>query len=322
VRAVQLASFGGPEVLRSAELDPPAPISTEVLVEVHAAGLNPVDYKTRRGSGVAASVGEPPFILGWDVAGVVIAAGYGVTRFSPGDRVFGMPWFPRAAGAYAEFVTAPSLQLARMPDGLDFIHAAALPLAGLTAWQSLIDAASLTAGQTVLVHGASGGVGHLALQIAAARGASLIATASPKRHEFLRSLAPARLVDRRAVPVAEAAPDGSVDVVVDLVGGADTRAALATLRTGGALLAIADGADEETRRQAARQGVRVLEPLVEPDGRGLDALAQLIWRGELKVEVEDVLPLEAAGEAHARLERGGVRGKLVLAVQNRGRSAS
>ena len=176
MRAVQVTRFGGPEVLNLTEVERPSPISTEVLVRVIAAGVNPVDCKTRRGEGVARWVGPPPFIPGWDVAGVVEATGYGVTRFKVGDTVYGMPRFPRQAGAYAEYVTAPSRQLALIPTNISPIEAAALPLASLTSWQSLVDVAQLGAGQTVLVHGASGGVGHLAVQIAKSRGASVIAT--------------------------------------------------------------------------------------------------------------------------------------------------
>src|SRR6266852_5008668 len=154
MRAIQVAHFGGPEVLRCVEVERPSPISTEVLVRVIAAGVNPVDCKTRRGEGVARWVGPPPFILGWDVCGVVEAMGYGVTRFEVGDLVYGMPWFPRAARAYAEFVTAPSRQLARVPDGISPVEAAAIPLAAITAMQSLIDTAHILNGQTVLVHGA------------------------------------------------------------------------------------------------------------------------------------------------------------------------
>lgn len=288
MRAIQVARFGGPEVLVAAELDPPAPISTEVLVEVHAAGVNPVDYKTRSGSGVASWAGPPPFVPGWDVAGLVVDTGYGVTRFAVGDRVFGMPRFPRAAGGYAEFVTAPSLQLARIPDGVEFTHAAAVPLAALTVWQSL-EAAGVTAGQHVLVHGATGGVGHLALQLAAARGAEVTGTG---RGDVL--------------------PSEAVDVALDLVGGPQTDAALAAVRAGGVLVAIADGAEEQTHAQAALRRVRLLEPLVEPDGRSLDEIAALLREGSLAVRVAETLPLEAAAEAHRRLEAGGVRGKLVL----------
>jgi NADPH:quinone reductase-like Zn-dependent oxidoreductase len=313
MRAVAVEQFGGPEVLASVEIDRPSPISTEVLVEVHAAGVNPVDYKTRAGNGVARWLGPPPFVPGWDVAGVVVSVGYGVTRFQPGDRVFGMPRFPRAAGAYAEYVTAPSLQLAQMPPELEFVHAAAIPLAALTARQALLDAAGLSPGQTVVVHGASGGVGHLAVQIAAALGATAIATARNTSDEFLSGLGASEVVDREAVSVADAAQE--VDVVVDLVGGDDTRSALHVLRPGGVLLAVADGADEATHAAARRLGVRVLEPLVEPDGRGLDQVAASVARGEIRVTVDSLLPLEAAGEAHRRLERGGVRGKIVLSVR-------
>lgn len=298
MRAVWVERFGGPEVLAVTELEPPSPISTEVLVEVHAAGVNPVDSKTRSGSGVAGWAGPPPFVPGWDVAGIVVGAGYGVTRFRAGDRVFGMLRFPRAAGGYAEYATAPSLQLARIPDELDFASAAAVPLAALTAWQSL-EAASVSASDRVLVHGASGGVGHLAVQLVAALGAEVTGTG-------------------RDDPV----PVGELDVALDLVGGAQTDVALRALRRGGVLLAIADGAGEDTRAQAKALGIRVLEPLVEPDGRALDQIAALIREGRVGVVVDQVFPLEAAADAHRRLERGGVRGKLVLSAQNSGRSAS
>jgi NADPH:quinone reductase-like Zn-dependent oxidoreductase len=318
MRAILVERFGGPEVLTLTEVERPEPISTEVLVEVHAAGVNPVDYKTRRGEGVARWAGRPPFLLGWDVAGVVASAGYGVTRFRPGDRVLGMPHFPRPGGGYAEYVAAPSLQFARIPDGLDFVHAAAVPLAALTAWQSLIDAAQLSAGQTALVHGASGGVGHMAVQIAAARGASVIATARRQSHDFLRALGAAELVDREKARLAAA----SVDVAMDLVGGRDKTWLLGVVRAGGMLLEIADAADDATRSRARQMGVSVREPLVEPDGRALDEIARLLANGTLRVTIDEVFPLERAADSHRRLERGGVRGKLVLATQNSGRSAA
>lgn len=295
MRAIQVTRFGGPEVLALAEVPEPQPISTEVLVEVHAAGINPVDYKTRQGEGVVTSVGSPPFVPGWDVAGVVVSTGYGVTRFSPGERVFGMPRFPRAAGAYSEYVTAPSLHFARMPPGLDFVHAAALPLAALTAWQSLFDAAQLKQGESVLVHGATGGVGHLAVQLAQLHGAEVLTTS-------------------RQNPLTTVSEE--VDVVVDLVGGEDTATTLNHLRPGGTLLEIADYADEETQARAKSQGVKVLEPLVEPDGRALEQIADAVARNRLEVTVKEVFPLEQAAEAHRRLEGGGVRGKLVLKVRD------
>jgi NADPH:quinone reductase-like Zn-dependent oxidoreductase len=293
MRAVQVTRFGGPEVLVCADVEKPEPISTEVLVRVIAAGINPVDAKTRRGSGVARWVGAPPFIVGWDVCGVVEAMGYGVTRFNEGDIVYGMPRFPRAAGAYAEYVAAPSRQFARIPDGISPTEAAALPLAALTAWQCLVDAAQIRSRQTVLVHGAGGGVGHLAVQIAKALGARVLATARDDR-DALRT--------------------HDVDVAMDLVGGTDTRKLIASIRRGGVLLAVADGADDEVKSEASRHGVRVEEPLVEPDGHALDEIATLVGSWALRVRIAETFPLERAADAHERLERGGVRGKLVLEV--------
>jgi NADPH:quinone reductase-like Zn-dependent oxidoreductase len=275
-------------------MENPTPISTEVLVRVIAAGVNPVDCKTRRGGGVARWMGSPPFVVGWDVCGTVEAMGYGVTRFQVGDLVYGMPRFPRSAGGYAEYVTAPSRQLARVPEGTSPIEAAALPLAALTAWQCLVDTAKINTGETVLVHGAAGGVGHLAVQISEARGAKVVAG----RHRGDRDALAAR----------------DVDVALDLVGGADTEALLATLRDGGLLLAVADGANESVKAQALRRGVRVVESLVEPDGRGLEDISTLVASDGLRVNVEEVFPLEQAARAHEALERGGRKGKLVLSV--------
>ena len=297
MRAVQVTRFGGPEVLKPAEVERPSPISTEVLVRVIAAGVNPVDCKTRRGEGVARWVGPPPFIVGWDVCGVVEALGYGVTRFEVGDLVYGMPWFPRAASAYGEFITAPSRQLARVPRGISPIEAAAIPLAVLTAMQCLIDAAHILPGQTLVIHGAGGGVGHVADQIARRRGARVMATTG--RH------------DRDALEARDA------DLALDLVGGQDTEVLLATLREGGMLLAVANGADQAVKAEAKRRRIRVEEPLVEPDGHSLYELEAALAEGMVKVAVDETFPLERAAAAHERLERGGVRGKLVLEVSGR-----
>ncbi|HET8674131.1 MAG TPA: NADP-dependent oxidoreductase [Thermoleophilaceae bacterium] len=300
-------------MLSVVEVPRPNPISTEVLVEVHACGVNPVDWKTRSGGGVSAWAGPPPFVIGWDVAGVVVETGYGVTTLAPGDRVFGMPWFPREAGAYAEYVTAPSRQFARIPEGMPFEEAAALPLAALTAWQALVDPASVQSGQSVLINGASGGVGHLAVQIAKARGARVIGTARSANHDFLRSLGADECVDREAVEIQDSAEN--VDAVLDFAGRDHTRAELDTMRDGGVLVAIANGASDEAKEEAERRGIRVAEILVEPDGHALNEIAQLAGDGRLKVSLDKVLPLDQAAKAHELLEAGGVRGKLVLAIR-------
>lgn len=306
--------FGGPGVLSIAEAQQPEPLPTEVLVRVAAAGVNPVDAKTRSGRGMARVLGDPPFTVGWDVAGVVEAVGRGVTRFAAGDRVFGMPWFPRQAAAYAEYVTSPSRQLARVPEGLDILHAGALPLASLTAWQALVDTAGVGPGDRVLVHGATGGVGHLAVQIAAARGATVVATGRAARHDLLRELGARETVDSRAQPLAGSVAE--VDVALDLVGTLDSgRDVLSLLRPGGLLIAVPSGADPTLADEAREAGRRVTGILVEPDGSALEAIAALVADGRLRVLLHEVVGLREAPHAHELLEAGGVVGKIVLDVR-------
>jgi NADPH:quinone reductase-like Zn-dependent oxidoreductase len=311
VRAIQLARFGGPEVLEPVDLPTPEPIPTEVRVRVQAAGVNPVDWKTRQGGARARALYDLPFVLGWDVAGVVDAVGGGVTRFAVGDEVFCLPWFPRLASAYAEYVTAPSRQFARIPHALDTVQAGGLPLAGLTAWQALVDTAKLERGDRVLIHAAAGGVGHLAVQIAKARGAHIVATARAGKHEFLRGLGVERVIDY--TDVAFEAQAGEVDVVLDLIGTEDYgMRSLQILREGGLLIQVPSGAPESVKHAARDQGKRLTGILVEPDGHAVEQLAALADAGELRVEVTETLPLEQAARAHELGEEGRVQGKLVL----------
>jgi NADPH:quinone reductase-like Zn-dependent oxidoreductase len=315
MRAVTQDSFGGPEVLTVARVPRPTPLPTEVLVRVHAAGINPVDWKTRAGTGMARVLGRPPFILGWDVSGVVEETGFGVTTLKPGDEVYGMPWFPRAAGGYAEYVTAPARQFARKPGAISHEQAAAVPLAALTAWQALVDTADVRRGQRVLIHAAAGGVGHFAVQFAKHLGAHVIGTASSDRHEWLTKLGADELIDYNAVRFENAARD--VDVVIDLIGDHhdDTSIrSVQTLRPGGLIVAIPAGVSPELRHAAQARGVRATAYLVEPDGTALTRIAGLIDAGEVTVEVEEAFPLEQAAAAHARGESGHTRGKLVLNI--------
>jgi NADPH:quinone reductase-like Zn-dependent oxidoreductase len=308
MRAVRLERFGDPEVLTVATVDRPEPIGTEVQVRVHAAGVNPVDWKTRAGR----SRLKPPFVLGWDVAGVVTALGEGVTRFAVGDEVFGMPWFPREAGAYAEYLTAPSRQLARKPTGLSFVEAAGLPLAGLIAWQSLVDTAKIQAGQRVLVHAAAGGVGHLAVQIAKAGGAHVIGTARAEKHDFLRSIGVDEPIDYTTEDVFSTVRNA--DVVLDLIGGETGVRSTTTLRPGGLLITVPSGTSRAVLDAAAAAGVRATGILVEPDGHGLEHLAALVDEEKLRVQIDSVIPLERAAEAHRLGEAGRTLGKIVLSV--------
>jgi NADPH:quinone reductase-like Zn-dependent oxidoreductase len=310
MRAIRQETFGGPEVLRLVEVERPEPMPTEVLVRVHAAGVNPVDWWTRSGKGMLRDL---PMTVGWDVSGVVEEVSRGVTRFAPGDEVFGMPWFPRQAGAYADYLTAPSRQLARKPARASHLEAGGLPLAGLTAWQILVDTARVEPGQRVLVTAAGGGVGHLAVQIAKARGAHVITTASRGKHDFVRGLGADEVLDS-ALPGEElerAVTD--VDVALDLVGGEASVRWLEALRPGGLLVPITGGGPSIAAEAAAR-GRRATSLLVEPDARGLEALAALVDAGQLRVEIDTVLPLEEAAKAHEISQAGHARGKIVLEV--------
>jgi NADPH:quinone reductase-like Zn-dependent oxidoreductase len=308
MRAIRQQALGGPEMLELAEVPRPAPAPTEVLVRVKAAGVNPVDWKTRAHGGF---LGQPPFTVGWDVAGVVEEVGAGVTRFALGDRVFGMPRFPHEAAAYAEYVTSPSRQLARIPDGLGDVEAAALPLAGLTAWQALVETADVQPGQRVLILGAAGGVGHLAVQIAKARGAHVIGTASAPKHAFLAELGADEAVDYTTEDVAERVD--AVDIVLDVVGGETGAGALPTLRDGGIMVTLS-GATAAALRDLGGGRVRVHGILVEPDRMGLEAIAGLVAAGALRPHVSESFPLADAGRAHEVGERGRTQGKLVLTI--------
>ncbi|MFJ7211915.1 NADP-dependent oxidoreductase [Amycolatopsis sp. NPDC098790] len=307
MRIVTQETLGGPEVLRVTEAPRPEPGPTEVLVRVHAAGINPVDWKVRAGGGF---LGEPPFTVGWDVAGVVEQAGFGATGVREGDEVLGMPWFPRPAGAYAEYVTAPSRHFVRKPAGLSFAEAAALPLAGLTAWQGLVDVANVHEGQRVFVDAAAGGVGHLAVQIAKARGAHVIGTASAGKHDLLRELG----VDEPLDYHDENATTSDVDVYFGLVGEKSDLRWLPSIKEGGLLIGVPSGVADRVEKAAAARKVRTERILVEPDRGGLTGLVGLIEAGQLKVRVEQTFPLEEAAKAHELGESGRVSGKLVLTV--------
>jgi NADPH:quinone reductase-like Zn-dependent oxidoreductase len=310
MQAIRQLAFGGPEVLELADVPRPVPLPTEVLVRVRAAGVNPVEAVIR--SGRFPLLGEPPFILGWDISGVVEDLEPGVTRFRPGDEVYGMPFFPRAAGAYAEYVAAPARQLARKPAGSSHAEAAALPLAGLTAWQALVDTARLEAGQRVLIHGAGGGVGHLAVQIARIRGAYVIGTASAAKHDFIAGLGADELIDYRAADFA-AHVDGA-DVVLDTIGGDTARRSIGVLRPGGLLVTIVGRRDVDLATRTEAAGRRFAGLSVEPDYPALEALAALAESGELRVHLQATLSLAEAAKAHELLESGSVTGKIALTI--------
>lgn len=308
MRAIGQDEFGGPEVLKVVEVERPEPGPAEVLVRVHAAGVNPTDSWHRASGGLAGAVVR----LGWDVSGVVEAVGLGVTTLVPGDEVFGMPRHPLPAGTYAEYVTSPARHLVRKPSRLTHVEAGALPLAALTAWQALVDVADVRPGHRVLIHAAAGGVGHLAVQIAKARGAYVIGTARSVKHDFLRGLGADEPVDYTEADFETAVEP--VDAVIDTIGGAYGPRSLRTLRPGGILVALASPAEAYLADEARPLGLRAAFMAVEADHAGMREIAALAGTGLLRPEIDTVLPLELAAKAHELADSRRTTGKIVLSV--------
>lgn len=304
--AISQDELGGPEVLKSVTVPRPEPGLGQILVRVRAASVNPVDVMNRQ---LGVFVGQPPFTLGWDVSGTVEAVGYGSTLYQPGDEVFGLLPFPQGHGAYAEFVVAPTRAFAFKPDVLDHVQAAALPLAGLTAWQALVETALLSSGQRVLITAPAGGVGHLAVQIAKARGAHVTALAKQDNAEFVSSLGADELIDYTTTDFSEVLTD--IDVVFDMVGHDYPAKALQVLKPGGTLISISPQAGRSILAEAAERGIRVADLLVESDRLGLTALAELVTAGQLTPTIAATFPLDAAGQAQS--QKSGP-GKTVLTV--------
>ncbi|WP_329789888.1 NADP-dependent oxidoreductase [Lentzea sp. DG1S-22] len=299
MRVITQKSVGEASVLEVGEAAEPAPGPGQVLVRVGAAGVNPVDTYIR--SGGFPALGEPPFTLGWDVAGTVAQAGEG---FAEGDEVYALLDFPGTGGGYAEYVVVAASNLVRRPSWLTVEQAGAAPMAALTAWQALVGRGGVSAGQRVLVHAAAGGVGHLAVQIAKARGAHVIGTASAAKHDFLRSLGVDEVVDYRTRDFTEIEP---VDVVLDTIGGEYAERSARVLKPGGVLVSIIPGNPGFDVDRASELGIRFeLFLSVTASGADLAALPQL------RVQIDHVVPLAEAAKAHELVESGRTTGKVVL----------
>lgn len=306
MRAAVIDAFGGPEGIRVRPCAIPEPGAGELLVRVYAAGINPIDWLTRAGRGV--DVPAFPAVLGWDLCGYVVLAGPGRGRFAPGAFVFGLSRFPGLAGAYADYAVVPEGDLALAPGGIDPSGVAAAPMAALTAWQSLYQLARVTTGQRVLVHGAAGGVGHIAVQLAKARGAEVFATASPQNHVFVSSLGADHVIDYRTDWIGKRARD--LDVILDPLGGPEFAKLVRALRPGGTIVTL-KGRDP-AHDAAVRAGVRVAYTYVAPNGATLEQIAGLMADGTVRVHVERTFGLDEIGEAHAIGEQGHGRGKLAV----------
>lgn len=308
MKAVRLHEYGGPEVLKYEDAPRPAPAAGEVLVRVHAAGVNPVDWKIRAGYMKAFMNYKLPMIPGWDLSGVVEATGPDVTAWKKGDEVYSRPDISRD-GSYAEYISVKPEELGHKPKSIDHVKAASIPLAALTAWQALFDAAGLQAGQRVLIHAAAGGVGTFAVQLARWKGAHVIGTASEKNHAFLKELGADELIDYNQTRFEDVVRD--VDVVLDTMAGETRDRSWKTLKKDGILVSILGPPSND---DAAKHGVRAAGVFVQPNQAELEQIASLVDSGKVKPIIEAVLPLKDAHRAHEMNQSLHTRGKIVLQV--------
>jgi NADPH:quinone reductase len=321
MKAVVMTAVGGPEVLQVAEVPTPAPLPNQILVRVKAAGVNPIDYKLRKTGALNAGPGK---VLGFDAAGVIEQVGPGVIDFKPGDAVFYSPDFSMP-GTYAQFNVVSASLVAAMPRTLSFEQAAAIPLAGTTAWDALFTRGELMLGQTVLVAGANGGVGSLALQMAKAAGAYVYATCSGRSLEFVKSIpvsgaaghsrGPDRIFNYQTENWPEAIKaecPGGLDVVFDCAGQDVISRCIPLMKPLGRIVTIVNPTGKLD--EAYRRNVTIHYEFLQRRRATLDALRVLAERRQLVPLVDTVLPLEAAADAHRRLEAGGVKGKIVLKI--------
>lgn len=309
MKAIRIHTYGGPEVLQYEDVPRPKMKKGDVLIRVHAAGVNPLDLQMRSGSLNGAAPHKLPLIIGWDVSGVVEKLAPGISQFKRGDEVFAMS-DPTRDGAYAEYVAVPVTALALKPKSLYHIRAAAVPLSALTAWESLFDHGRLRSGQRILIHGGSGGVGQFAVQLAKWKGAYLIATASAENRELLYNLGADETVDYTSRKLEHVARN--IDIVLDTIGGETQERWWRVLKKGGALISLVEPPSKEKSRQF---GVRGMMCRVQPDGTQLSKIAKLIDTEKLKPVIDRILPLREAKRAHELSQNGHLRGNIVLRVK-------
>ena len=310
MKAVRIHNYGEPEVLKYEDAPRPQPANGEVLIRVHATSVNPIDWKVRQGYMKDLWPHKFPLILGWDVSGVVEAIGTGVSRFKKGDEVYSVPDASRD-GAYAEYIVVRESELALKPKPLHHVRAAAVPLAAVTAWQALFDAGQLKRGQRVLIHGGSGGVGHVAVQLAKWKGAHVLATASTKNQELLRDLGVDEPIDYTKQKFEDVARD--VDLVLDLIGSKTQERSWSVLKKEGNLLSLVQPPSVE---KAKALGVRAAFVAGHPSGAQLAEIAKIIDAGQLAPVIDRILPLSEGRRAHELSKSGHTHGKIVLRVSN------
>lgn len=307
MKAIVINAYGNEDVLDYVDVERPEPKAGEVLVKVHVAAVNPADWKIRDGMGERFGF-KLPLILGGDIAGTVEEVGDDVEIFKKGDAVYGMT-LSSLSGGYAEYAVAKAIAIAPKPESIDFEEAAAIPIGALTAWQAMFDLANLSSGQRILITGASGGVGSMAVQFAKAKGAFVIGTASGKNEQFVRDLGADEFVDYTRQPFEEIVKD--VDVVFDTVGGDTLERAFQTLKKGGFLVTSAQTPSEEKAKEFGTEAAFVF---CKPNAGQLTEINRLIEEGKLKIYIETVLPLTEVKKAHQLSQSGRTRGKIVLQV--------
>lgn len=314
MRAALLREFGPASNLTIERIPVPLPAAGQLLIKVRAVGINPVDYKTRNGKGIAAKELALPAVLGWDIAGEVVSLGDGVSRFNRNERVFGMSNFPHAGNAYAEYAIVQEDEFALIPASVSNEVAAATPLAALTAWEALFDHGQLSAGQKILIHAAAGGVGHIAVQLAKWKGAYVVGTASQQNHGLLNELGVDEALDYTTQDFTTLVKD--MDVVLDGIGGENAMRSIDVLKPGGVLVCLPSmyKDDPAILAKAASKNVIVKWMIVTPSGERMEQLADLLAAGDLKVKVDQTFPLEDVGKAHEAVETGHVTGKVVLVI--------
>jgi len=315
MKAITYKEFGGANVLEASDLPIPEPGPGEVLVKIHAAGVNPIDWKIRNGQFECVFEHAFPITPGWDMAGVIEALGEGAKNFTTGDKVYAYTRFSKAeVGTYAEYIVVPESYLGPMPKGLSFIEAASIPLAALTAWQTFKDFAKLSPGQVALIHAGAGGVGSLAIPLAKHLGATVLTTAQTANHDYCKGLGADYCIDYKKADYRTTLKDlyfDGVDAILDCIGYQIPDESLDILKPGGALVCLNDPPDED---RAKTLGHRVLRLYSEPNGQTLFKITKLVEAGTLPIPEIQIFPLAEAQKAHTLSEAGHVRGKLVLEI--------
>ncbi len=313
MKIAQIHAWGDSDVIKIDDVAVPQIKDNEVLVAVHAAGVNPIDWKVREGYFADFMKDCFPFAMGWDFSGTVVSVGAKANYYQVGDEVFGLIRFPDAAGCFAEYVAAPIDQISHKPANLDHVHTAGVALVSLTAWQALVETAQIKPGQKILIHAAAGGVGQMAVQLAKWKGATVIATGSSTTKELLQSLGVSQFINYQTEKFEDKID--SVDIVLDLVGGDYTARSIAVLKSSGKLICFTKPLTPEETQLAKEKNIDAQFTIVKPDGEQLHMITHLIDDGVLNIKVDKVFPFTQIKEALTLQQSGHCHGKVILKIK-------